>query len=401
MRVLFTTPILEYPSAGGPQLRIENTIKALSRVCDLYVIYFAAYPSQSVSAAEEYFKQYSIKIITIYKYPKNRLLRLLLRVLRRLLPPGQKSQSNHIKKTVFLDDIDVVWFGFGNISFSLIKEVNHLLPDVKTVCDTDSVWSRFILRELPFADPSRQAKIRLAGAQKSAEEKAWVNLCDVTTAVSDVDASYYRSLALEPERVHLFANVIDINSYQQIPDRPPNYHTPCIFLAGSYGPNSAMNQAANWVLDDVLPLVRKSYPDLHFYIVGRGSDQQLGHRASANVTVTGILDSVLPYLRYASVALVPLKFESGTRFKILEAAACHVPLVSTTLGAEGLPLVHGEHILVADQAADFAHAIIRILEDQDFAQFLAANCYDLVSRYYSVEVLELQASHILEYLSGS
>jgi glycosyltransferase involved in cell wall biosynthesis len=93
-----------------------------------------------------------------------------------------------------------------------------------------------------------------------------------------------------------------------------------------------------------------------------------------------------------------LKFESGTRFKILEAGACKVPLVSTTLGAEGIPVVDGKHVLIADEPNSFADAIVRLLEDKSLANKLAKNCQDLVKEQYSVETLLLEAKSILEYL---
>ena len=96
---------------------------------------------------------------------------------------------------------------------------------------------------------------------------------------------------------------------------------------------------------------------------------------------------------------MPLKFESGTRFKILEAAACGVPIVSTSLGAEGLPVINEKHLLIADDADQFAAAIVRLINDRQLAQELARNCQELVRRAYSVERLEQEAMEILGYLS--
>ncbi|MNN53302.1 Glycosyl transferases group 1 [compost metagenome] len=160
-----------------------------------------------------------------------------------------------------------------------------------------------------------------------------------------------------------------------------------------------MDTAARWVLDDVFPKVLKKYPTVHFYIVGRNSELGFGHLNGPNITVTGRLESVLPYLCNTDVALVPLKFESGTRFKILEAGACRIPLVSTVLGAEGIPVINGEHILLADEPEHFAAAIIKLLDDREFANRLASNCYDLVNENFSVESLAAEASQILGYLN--
>jgi len=117
------------------------------------------------------------------------------------------------------------------------------------------------------------------------------------------------------------------------------------------------------------------------------------------ITVTGKLPSVLSYLSHVDVALVPLKFESGTRFKILEAGACKIPLVSTTLGAEGIPVIDGEHILIADEFETFANAIIKLLNNKEFANRLALNCHNLVNEHFSVDFLAGEAKRILEYLN--
>jgi glycosyltransferase involved in cell wall biosynthesis len=99
--------------------------------------------------------------------------------------------------------------------------------------------------------------------------------------------------------------------------------------------------------------------------------------------------------------LVPLHFESGTRFKILEAGACGIPLVSTTLGAEGIPVVDGRDILLADEPAKFASAILRLLDDKSLAARLAANCRQLVQQQFSVARLSENAREILAFLGGS
>jgi polysaccharide biosynthesis protein PslH len=398
VKILFTTPILEYPAAGGPQLRIENSIKVLSRVSELDIIHRAPYFTNEIAKTDEYFSKYSKNYLTLYDYSKSSFIRLFQRAFRRLFVQKKINHVEEIIAHIKINQIEVVWFGFGNISYPLIAAIKAEIPNVKVVCDTDSVWSRFILRELPFAIKARKRKIQLAGKQKEKEEKAWVDLCEVTTAVSEVDAMYYRSIAMDPKSVHIFSNVIDIDNYKNIPMPPKDFIKPCIFLAGSYGPNSAMNMAAEWILDQVLPIVQESFPNVHFYIVGRNSDREFTHRAGPNITVTGKLKSVLPYLCHADVALVPLKFESGTRFKILEAGACRIPIVSTTLGAEGIFVVDGQDILIADNPNEFANAIINILTEKSFGGVLAENLFQLVNMNYSLSSLESEAKSILKYL---
>lgn len=404
MRILFTTPILEHPAAGGPQLRIENSIKALSTVCELDIVFRASGPAKMFEETNNFFRKYAVEYHALSRpAPKNtfsRLLSLSERIVNRFFDTRTSKQARYILDHIDRREIDVLWLGYGNISYYLVQYIKIRRPNVKIVCDTDSVWSRFILRELPYAKGLRKLKIFRAGQRKEAEERAWVELCDVTTAVSEVDAEYYRSIARDKSRVHVFSNVIDINSYQDIPPPPVDFKSPSIYLAGSFGHyHSPMDTAARWMLEEVFPHVLKAHPNVHFYIVGRNSELGFGHLGGPNITVTGRLETVLPYLCNTDVALVPLKFESGTRFKILEAGACKVPLVSTTLGAEGIPVVHGEHILIADEPEKFAEAIVKLLDDKELAGKLAINCHDLVNANFSVDSLAIEAKKILEYLN--
>jgi glycosyltransferase involved in cell wall biosynthesis len=184
------------------------------------------------------------------------------------------------------------------------------------------------------------------------------------------------------------------------PAKPPGFRNPSIYLAGSFGHfHSPMDTACRWVLEKVLPRLLRRFPSLHFYIVGSNSDRGFGHLNGPNVTATGRVVSVLPYLCHADVAVVPLQFESGTRFKILEAAACRVAQVSTRLGAEGIPVVDGRDILIADEPEAFADAILRLLEDRPLASALAASCQRLVHEQFSLARLARDAEGILAYLN--
>lgn len=405
MKVLFTSPIIEHPPAGGPQLRIENSIKALARVCDMRIVARTSRDLVGGPGAEEYFRGFCNELsYSPYGATQfaNRYLRKGQQLWRSVGGRAYGAEAEFLLDYANKRDIDCIWFGYGNISFPLIKAIKMRRPDIRVVCDTDSVWSRFILRGLPFAsNPIRRWAIRRKGWQKQTEEKQWVNLCDVTTAVSDIDAGYYKEIASDPSRIHTFSNVIDLDTYATPPPAPAELHRPCVYLAGTFGHYySPMDVAARWVLTDILPMVREVIPNLHLYIVGRDSDRSLAHTRMPGVSVLGKVPSVLPYLCHADVSLVPLKFESGTRFKILEAAACIVPIVSTTLGAEGLEVQNREHLLVADDAERFADAIVELIRNRSLASTLAVNCRDLVQKYYSVDRLEQQARGILEYLAN-
>ena len=115
------------------------------------------------------------------------------------------------------------------------------------------------------------------------------------------------------------------------------------------------------------------------------------HDRAERIHVTGTVDDVGPYYERAQVAVVPLRAGGGSRLKILEAFALGRPVVSTTLGAEGLDVVDGEHLLLADTAAAFAEAVIRLLEDPELSARIAGAARALVEERYDWDtVAELQ-----------
>ncbi len=415
MNILYTTPVLSHPAAGGPALRVENSIKALNQISKLYIIARLSRTQIGGKIAEEFYRQLSYNFefvpsaVLNNRFPNVTFnikyiregVNLCIRAMRKIIGLlFRVDDAGYICEYIGKHNIDVVWFGFGNISYDLMKKLRERLPEIKMVCDTDSVWSRFLLRELPYENnPTRKKEIQNKGKRKEFEEKHWVEFMDVTTAVSEIDAEYYRQFTEDEEKIRIFSNVIDLQTYAQIPSPIVGLKKPCIYLAGTFGhPHSPMDRAARWMIEEVLPLVKQEIANVHFYMVGRGSQVVWGGLNDPTITVTGKVPSVLEYLCYADVAVVPLQFESGTRFKILEAGACQIPIVSTTLGAEGLPVTHGQEILLADTPKDFAKSIIRLINDKNMAGQLCLNCQKLVKKRFSVEYLMTEAQRILEIL---
>ncbi len=116
----------------------------------------------------------------------------------------------------------------------------------------------------------------------------------------------------------------------------------------------------------ILPELRREVPGLSLAVVGRDpSDRLRAACAAARVHVTGTVADVRPYVAEAAVYVVPLRIGGGTRLKIFEALAMGKAVVSTRVGAEGLPIVSGQHFLQADSPADFAQAVVTLLKDPD------------------------------------
>lgn len=184
--------------------------------------------------------------------------------------------------------------------------------------------------------------------------------------------------------------------------RSKKHETLTILFVGSmdYHPNE---DAALQLADVVLPgILRSTQCSVQLLIVGnRPRDSVLALGTRTGITVTGAVDSVTPYYRQATVAVVPLRAGGGTRIKILEAAVHRVPVVSTPVGAEGLEVTDGRELLLADTPEQMAGQCVRLWRDPGLRSRIIRNAYSWVRREHTASALDraLAEAHTLAGLS--
>jgi len=188
---------------------------------------------------------------------------------------------------------------------------------------------------------------------------------DHVVAVSPEDAAVFRS-AYGVERVSSVPTGVDTDFFH--PSGTVERKPGSIVFTGSmdWMPNE---DGMAFFVDEILPRIEQAVPEATLTIVGRNPTARVRSLAEGRprVTVTGTVPDVRPYLEAASVVVVPLRVGGGTRIKIYEAMGMERAVVSTTIGAEGLDVTDGEHIVLADDAASFADAVIALLRSPERA----------------------------------
>lgn len=142
--------------------------------------------------------------------------------------------------------------------------------------------------------------------------------------------------------------------------------------------------AVEYFVADIYPKVKSRIPGVKFYIVGRRPPEKIINLAKADksILVTGAVDDIRPYVDMARVYVVPIRIGGGTRIKIFEAMAQKKAIISTSIGAEGLPLEDGKHIIIADDPDRFAGSVIRLMNDDRLVHKIGENAYSLVIEKY-------------------
>ncbi|HKP80810.1 MAG TPA: glycosyltransferase [Pyrinomonadaceae bacterium] len=156
--------------------------------------------------------------------------------------------------------------------------------------------------------------------------------------------------------------------------------------------------AINYFTQQILPLIRQSVPDVSLTVVGRNPShklQELG-RQDSSITVTGRVDDVRPYMERSAAYIVPLRIGGGTRLKIYEAMAMEQAVVSTTVGAEGLPVQSGREIMIADTPAAFAESVVQLLTNPGIAQEFGTRAAGIVREQFGWNRAAQRFAHVCE-----
>ena len=200
-------------------------------------------------------------------------------------------------------------------------------------------------------------------------------------------------------------NAVDVENYK--PSDADDGHSVLFVGAMDWLPN---RDAVEFFVSEIMPELRRLVPGVSFVVAGREPPEDFRRRFEylRDVRFTGTLADLRPLIAQAAVCTVPLRIGSGTRLKILEAAAMAKPVVSTTVGAEGLSFVDGKEIIIADEPRKFAHAIADLLGDRSRRLELGREAHRHVVAKYGIpalrlavrEALTLRGDHLSRPASG-
>jgi len=219
---------------------------------------------------------------------------------------------------------------------------------------------------------------------------------DLAVAVSEAERALL--LAGNPSlSVAVVENGVDAEAQQLLPEP---FHSGALLFVGNlaYFPNA---DAVRFLADEILGRVRSDLPNVRLRVVGAGASAAIRRLAErAGIELVGPVPDLRPYYREALLALVPLRAGGGTRLKVLEAMAFGRAVVSTSIGSAGLPVGHGRELLLADHAAEFADAVVRLARDATLRNRLRQQARQLVERRFAWDRLAARLMAYQEELAG-
>ena len=230
------------------------------------------------------------------------------------------------------------------------------------------------------ANPLKRALYRKQWRAVERMEKQAAAFVDAQVSVSDSDTELFRAMGMT-NVLGAVPTGVDCEFFQP-PATPPT--KPVLAFLGSMDWD-ANQDAVRWFTTEVLPRIRARVPAAEFLGIGRNPPSSLQALAASDplIRLTGTVPDVRPYMAEAAAMVLPLRVGGGTRIKVYEAMAMGTPVISTTIGAEGLDYTHGKNILIADSAEAFANETIALLENATRAGEIAAEARRHVAEKYS------------------
>lgn len=378
--VLVLSPEAPYPLVGGGQHRTACLLEYLARHYAVDLVLFRQPGEADPAVALPAGMVRRVVTLELPRHSKHRVARVV-RNTRRLLcgiPPLNDRFSGFEREIEEFTRGERYAAGIIEHFWCAAYSVALAALCGRLVLDLHNVESVLLERIAAVDNGPRKWMLRSFARAASSLEQNLLPKFDLVLAASELDAALVAGKA-RPARVLAYPNTLPARP------QPPVEEEEAIAFSGNfeYEPN---RDGALWFAREIWPRLKARRPALEWRLVGRNAGHLRGLLGSQErIRICGAVEDPIGELARSKVAVVPLRAASGTRVKILEAWAAGRPVVSTTIGAEGLLAQPGQHLMRADAADEFARAVLQLLEQPERRRRLGQAGRTLFERCYTRE----------------
>lgn len=384
MRLVWMKSDYVIPPDTGGKIRTYNLMRELNSLCELT---YLAFKNTNTPNTEPEISDCAKKVITEHKTEENKsgigfYGRVVAGMASQLPYIVQKYRSNkireHLRHFVRADEkTAVVFCDF----LEMAENVDWSLPCPKVLFQHNvesMIWERYFQTE---RNPVKRAYFDFERKRMSKYEASTCNRFDLVFAVSEEDKTKLREEMGVTTPIVVLETGVNTDFFRPV-DSPCSVPGRLVFLGSmDWMPNI---DGMKWFVNEVYPLIKDQWADVSLDIVGRrpGAEIQKLAVADASIRVLADVPDVRPHIAACDLFIVPLRIGGGSRIKIYEAMAMDRPVVSTTIGAEGLPLTPGEHLAIGDTPQEYADQVVSLLNEPTRKQAISNSGYRIVTENF-------------------
>jgi glycosyltransferase involved in cell wall biosynthesis len=417
MRILFLSQIVPWPPNAGPKIKTWQVLKYLSEQGhEIVLVTFVRKDERehlsvlnTVCSEVHDIPLTRSRIADLTYYLKSMFTKRPFLIERDDLP-GMRTKVTHILESQPIDVVhtDQLTMAQFAIPLSIPEQpdrrtgangLNGISP--RLVFDAHNATWLILKRMVEKAPWYLKPVIELEARRVKRYEGQLVRVFDHTVAVTQPDARALQDAYISvygqesAEATSILVIPITVDSEEMLPlERLRGSHTILTMGTLHYPPNA---DGIRWFANEVFPLVLGEIPDARLRIVGKNPPKdflKLQEDYPNNIIVTGYVEDLIPCFKDAGLVVVPVRAGGGMRVRILEALARGMPIVTTTIGLEGIEAEPGEHVLVGDSPVEFATRVIRVLKEQTLQEQLARNGRELIEKRYDFRVVLSQLDRV-------
>lgn len=377
MRLLFLSRWYPCPPDNGSKLRICNLLKGLAQQHLVTLVSFAE-GGEPLATAGESFPAQRVEVVQWRPFrPRSRWARLgfLSPTPRFFLDTYSPEMAERIRRTLAEERYDAVIASQQDMARYADRFGG--LPALFEEVEVGGMYEQYARAPTPL----RRLRYRLTWEKHRRFLQRMLKRYRACTVVSETEKALLEKILPASLAVRVIPNFLELADYRGVEASPRPGR---LIFTGSfaYAPNY---QAMEWFLEQVFPAVLERIPEAEVWITGDHQGKSLP--AAGGTRLTGHVPDVRPLVASAWASVVPIRSGGGTRLKILEAMALRTPVVATRKGAEGLEVVDGQHLLLADTPEEFAGAILRLHEEEGLRARIAANAYEFLRERHDSRVV--------------
>jgi len=373
-KILILSSRIPYPLVGGDRIRIYNTAKTLSKnyEIDLLCLNEGRVESDYLERLKEVFNEVICFSYHPLKFKWNAFKGLFLK------KPLQVSYYYFKEIQRWIDE---KYRDYDLIFCNHIRTAEYIKNIVcAKIVDLHDAISMNYARARLNAKGWWKVVYLIENRKLLPYEIKTTDKFDKSFIVSDIDRDYLLRNGAEREKIITIPVAVREEVVNRVFKAKEKYEL--VFLGKmDYPPNE---DAVIYFVESIFPILRKEKQDLKFIIVGtKPTKRVLKLRKIDGVEVTGFMEDPFKYIEASKVFVAPIRFGAGIQNKILEAMALKKPVVTTTLGAEGIEGKKGEHFLIADKPEEMTEKIINLLEDKNRRGFIGRRARVLIEEKYT------------------
>ncbi len=395
MRILLITDYLPYPAFSGDTIRVYNLVKRIASHHRVSIL--ALFESLNSAQSIAHLKEFCEDVIVVnHEWPSPWTC---LPDIPKYIMAGSplelrllysSKMADEIRRLTHENDFDIVQIEHSRLA--LYREYIDPHARAMTALTFHNVtYNQFDRLTSIEKNPINRFRSWVFSRQFRHWEPNYAGKFDRCFTVSKIDRQTLLSQNARL-KIDVLPNGTDTKKLGQL---EANRDSPNLLFVGSmnYLP---CTDGAIFFCNQILPYIREKVPNIQVWLVGANPPPGITHLQNKNIHVTGFVEDVVPYYKQAAISVVPIRAGGGTRLKILEAMALGRPVVSTTVGCEGIDAIHGQHLLISDDPQNFAENVIRLLSNPALYQQIVGAARQLAIEKYDWDAVAQKSLEIYE-----